>query len=58
MRIKVVLDAGINIYSIKEIIEEVDQAMWDSMSEFEQEEFIKEIALEGVNWNFDIISDN
>ena len=57
MQIKVTLDAGINVYSKKEIIEDVDPEMWDNMSEFEQEEYIKEIALEGVNWSFDIISE-
>ena len=57
MQIKITLDAGINIYSKKEIIEDIDSEMWDNMSEIEQEEFIKEIALEGVNWYFNIIAE-
>jgi hypothetical protein len=58
MKIKITLDAGINVFSSKVMIEEVDSEMWNNMTEFEKEDFIKEIALEDVNWDFEIISDN
>ena len=52
--IKIHLDAGINVYSKEDFEEDIDENEWDSMTEYEQDEWCKDIAFQNINYSYAI----
>lgn len=60
MKLKVWCDSGANIHSKREDIYELEELgltleEWNEMSSVSKEDFIKDIALERLDWGYELI---
>ena len=53
--IKTWLDSGANIHSCREVTFEIEEDVWNSMAETEQEEYAKSFAWDHMEWGYEVV---
>jgi hypothetical protein len=46
------------VESTYEDIEEIDDAEWEAMTEFEKECYMKDLALDHMEWGFEVLDES
>ena len=58
IKIEAYLDSGANIHSCRKVVFEIEEDVWNSMAETEQEELAKEYAWDRMEWGYEVVGDD